>query len=62
MSKKVREKSSESHNHKNRVRESPGNATITNRGGWGGGEGRGFEALLQPTNFSLGPDATLNHN
>ena len=34
----------------------------TGRGGGGGGAvgGRGFKALLQLANFSLGPDATLN--
>ena len=39
-------------------------------GGGGGGGGDGicgggggvFKALLQPTNFTLGPDANLNHN
>ena len=29
-------------------------------GGGGGGGGKGFKALLQPANFTLGPVATLN--
>ena len=32
----------------------------TTGGGGGGGGGRGFKALLQLANFTLGPDATLN--
>ena len=32
----------------------------TTGGGGGGGGGGGFKALLQLTNFTLGPNATLN--
>ena len=32
------------------------------RGGGGGGGGGWVKALFRPANFTLGPDATLNHN
>ena len=48
-------------NRVNHRRPGDGGGVVGEGGGtWWGGWRRGFKALLQLTNFTLGPDATLN--